>query len=147
MELFQSVLISNVWADKLSYDISVPSKCFTMGSLLPITFDFTPIAPDLKIRSIACALKEYLTLSTSDHSKTESRVVKVHRDDTYQETAQHEGSSYHKTELLPIPDEDSQLLMMDTVNDLIKVKHKLKFTVSLVNADGHISGTVCNYYG
>ncbi|ORZ12675.1 or S-antigen, C-terminal domain-domain-containing protein [Absidia repens] len=139
MELLQSVLISNVWADKLSYEISVPSKCYTMGSLLPVTFDFMPIAPDLKIKSIACALKEYLTLSTPEHSKTESRVVKVHRDNTYQETAQHIGDSYHKTELISIPDEASQSLMMDTANDLIKVRHKLKFTVTLINADGHIS--------
>ncbi|KAI8086479.1 uncharacterized protein BX664DRAFT_366029 [Halteromyces radiatus] len=139
MELMQSVLISNVWADKLSYDISVPSKCYTMGGMLPITFQFIPIAPDLKIRSITCTLKEYMTLSTCDHSKTETRIVKVHRDDNYQDTAEHEGEIYRKTEIMVIPDEASNHLMMDTVNDLIKVKHKLKFTVTLVNADGHIS--------
>ena len=28
----------------------------------------------------------------------------------------------------------------DVETDMIKIKHKLKFTVSLINLDGHISG-------
>ncbi|KAI8337407.1 hypothetical protein BC941DRAFT_375033, partial [Chlamydoabsidia padenii] len=140
MELLQSTLVSSVWADKLSYDINVPTRCYSIGSILPITFDFLPLHAGLKIRSVTCTLKEYLTLSTSQgHSKTIGRVVKVHHNHHFQHTAHRLGPAYHKTEQLVIPQEDSHLVMMDTANDLINVKHKLKLTVSLMNADGHIS--------
>ena len=51
LELSQSVVISNIWVDKLSYDISVPSKVFSMGSIIPVTFALEPIAEDLRVRS------------------------------------------------------------------------------------------------
>jgi hypothetical protein len=112
-----------------------------MGSTLPVTFDFLPIHCGLKIRSVVCTLKEYLTLSTTQgYSKTLARVVKVQRDTKFQETAHRLGPAFHKTEELVIPDETSPWVMVDTANALISVKHKLKITVSLANADGHISG-------
>ncbi|CEG80802.1 hypothetical protein RMATCC62417_15087 [Rhizopus microsporus] len=49
LELTQSMLIFNTWMDKLSYDISVPSKAFTIGSTIPITFALLPIAPNLQV--------------------------------------------------------------------------------------------------
>jgi hypothetical protein len=130
-----------MWAGKLSYDISIPGRSYTMGSTLPVTFDFLPIHSGLKIRSVVCTLKEYLTLSTTQgYSKTVARVVKLHRDTKFQETAHRLGPAFHKTEELVIPDETSPWIMVDTTNALISVKHKLKITVSLTNADGHISG-------
>lgn len=136
LELTQSLVISNIWIDKLSYDISVPSKVFSMGSLIPITFALTPIAHDLRVRSVSCVLKEYTTLSAEDHSKMEGRVIKHLRDENFASGP----DPWTKTELLPVPDYTSHLIQTDSLCDLIKIKHKLKFTVSLTNADGHISG-------
>ncbi|KAI9305261.1 hypothetical protein BJ944DRAFT_265488 [Cunninghamella echinulata] len=153
LEFIQSMIISNVWADKLGYEISTPTKCYTMGSMVPITFELRPIAPELQVKSISCMLKEYLTLTaitstTIDdhnqqqqhkHSKTESKIVKLIRDDAFYQHAIEQNGSFKKTLGLNIPEEDSQLLMVDTQNDLIRVKHKIKFTVTLINGDGHIS--------
>lgn len=132
LELTQSMVISNVWVDKLSYDISVPSKVFSLGSIIPITFALTPIAEELQVRSVSCVLKEYVTLTAMDHSKMEGRVVKHLRDEIF--------TDWTKTELLPVPDYNSHEIQVDSYCDLVKIKHKLKFTVSLMNADGHISG-------
>ncbi|KAG1050683.1 hypothetical protein G6F43_007064 [Rhizopus delemar] len=137
LELTQSMVISNTWVDKLSYDISVPNKVFTMGSIIPITFALLPIAPDLQVRSVSCVLKEYTTLSTEEHSKMEGKVVKHLRDESF--SASSDAGVWTKTELLPVPDRESHQVQTDSVCDLIKIKHKLKFTVSLTNADGHIS--------
>ncbi|GAA5801135.1 hypothetical protein EDC94DRAFT_616074 [Helicostylum pulchrum] len=131
LELTQSLVISNVWVDKISYDISVPTKVFSMGSLIPITFALVPIAQDLRIRSVSCVLKEYTTLSADEHSKMEGKVINHLRDESF--------DGWTKTELLPVPDFQSRLIQPDSSCDLIKIKHKLKFTVSLTNADGHIS--------
>lgn len=138
LELTQSMVISNIWVDKLSYDISVPSKVFSMGSLIPITFALMPIAQDLQVRSVSCVLKEYTTLSAEDHSKMEGRVIKHLRDENFASGP----DPWTKTELLPVPDYTSHLIQTDSLCDLIKIKHKLKFTVSLTNADGHISGNI-----
>ncbi|KAI9486917.1 MAG: hypothetical protein EXX96DRAFT_517266 [Benjaminiella poitrasii] len=135
LELTQSMVISNVWIDKLSYDISVPSKVFSMGSLIPVTFALVPIAPDLQVKSVTCVLKEYTTLSAEDHSKMEGKVIKHLRDEHFNLGP----DPWTKTELLPVPDYTSHLVLTDSVCDLIKIKHKLKFIVSLINADGHIS--------
>ncbi|KAG2198231.1 hypothetical protein INT46_005222 [Mucor plumbeus] len=135
LELTQSLVISNVWVDKLSYDISVPSKVFSMGSLIPITFALVPIAQDLHVRSVSCVLKEYTTLTAEDHSKMEGRVIKHLRDENFASGP----DPWTKTELLPVPDYTSHMIQTDSLCDLIKIKHKLKFTVSLTNADGHIS--------
>ncbi|KAI7897545.1 uncharacterized protein BX663DRAFT_533762 [Cokeromyces recurvatus] len=135
LELSQSLVISNTWVDKLSYDISVPSKVFSMGSLIPITFALVPIAPDLQVRSVSCVLKEYITLSAEDHSRMEGKVIKLLRDEQFNLGP----DPWTKTELLPVPDYTSHLVLTDSLCDLIKVKHKLKFIVSLINADGHIS--------
>ncbi|CAO3623902.1 unnamed protein product [Cunninghamella blakesleeana] len=141
LELVQSMIISNVWADKLGYEISTPTKCYTMGHTVPITFELRPIAPELQVKSITCMLKEYLTLTAAEnnHSKTESKVVKLVRDDQFYQNVIQQDGVYKKTIGLGIPDEDSQLLMVDTQNDLIRIKHKIKFTVTLINGDGHMS--------
>ncbi|CAO3679296.1 unnamed protein product [Rhizopus stolonifer] len=136
LELTQAMVISNTWVDKLSYDISVPNKVFTMGSMIPITFALLPIAPDLQVRSVSCVLKEYTTLSAEDHSKMEGKVIKHLRDETFASGP----DIWTKTELLPVPARVSRLVQTDSFCDLIKIKHKLKFTVSLANGDGHISG-------
>ncbi|RCH79661.1 hypothetical protein CU098_004729, partial [Rhizopus stolonifer] len=135
LELSQIVVISNVWVDKLSYDISIPSKVFSMGSIIPVTFALQPIAPDLRVRSVSCVLKEYTTLSAEDHSKMEGKVIKHTRDEEFSSGQ----DPWTKTELVPVPELSSHLVQTDSACDLIKIKHKLKFTVSLTNADGHIS--------
>ncbi|CAO3595408.1 unnamed protein product [Absidia cylindrospora] len=137
LELLQSISISNVWTDKFIYDINMPSKYYTMGQILPVAFDFTPITSGLKILAITCVLKEYLTLSAQGFTK--ARISKTQRNEHVQVSTQQVGQTYHKTETMEIPDEESRLLMMDTTNDFFKVKHKLKIIVSLKNADGHVS--------
>ncbi|KAG2223955.1 hypothetical protein INT45_013412 [Circinella minor] len=133
LELNQSVVISNEWTDKLSYNISVPRKVFSCNSPIPIFFDLVPIASQLTVRSISCSLKEYITLSTNEHTKSEGRIVHHTHDDHFSNAT----DRWTTTEVLTVPSEHN--IHSDLYSDLIKIKHKLKFTVSMMNADGHIS--------
>lgn len=137
IELNQSVIISNVWADKVAYDISIPSKVYCSNKSIPISFDLMPIASHLKIKSIVCALKEYITCCTTDHSKTEGKIINYLRDDRL--SINSATGHWTKTELLQVPSE-SNYIHYDMCGELIQVKHKIKFTVALQNSDGHISG-------
>lgn len=134
LELNQAVIISNVWADKVAYDISIPSKIYSTNTSIPVSFDLTPIAPQLKVKSINCCLKEYVTCHTLDHHKTEGRIINHLRDD-HLTTDDH--GHWSKTELVHVP---ANQITFDISGELIQIKHKLKFTVALENADGHISG-------
>lgn len=135
LELNQSLVISNEWVDKLSYNISVPRKVYSCGNTIPITFDLIALAPALCIRSVTCALKEYATLSTGEHRKTEGKIIQVTRDDQFVNPS----DRWTMTEELHVPSSPDRI-QSDTSSDLIEIRHKLKFTVSLMNADGHISG-------
>jgi hypothetical protein len=138
LELTQSVLISNIWPDKVSYDISMPRKVYSPGKSIPLTFDLLPIASHLTVKSISCIMKEYTTCSTLEQRKTTSRMIHHVQDNhiTFQPSSGH----WVKTELLYIPPIETNHVNFDMSSELIQVKHKIKFTVSLQNKDGHISG-------
>jgi hypothetical protein len=137
LDMNQQVMIANEWANKVIYHISIPSKVYGADSDIPISFDLTPIADHLKVRSVSCSLKEYITCSTKSHHKTEGRIVNRLRDDHF--SINPSTGRYTKTELLHVPS-DSNHIIFDMSGDLIAVKHKIKFTVALQNKDGHISG-------
>ncbi|KAI7861987.1 hypothetical protein BDF14DRAFT_1861243 [Spinellus fusiger] len=129
LELNQSISVSNVWTDKLSYDISLPGKVFPMGTVIPITFDLIPIAADLKVMTILCSLKEYATLLS--HCKTDTKVIKQVKDD---HSCKMNGD-WKEMSYLKVP----STAHMDSDNDLLNIHHELNFIVSLMNADGHVS--------
>lgn len=135
IEYSESVEISSTWANKLVYDIGIPTQIYCADKTIPITFDLQPIAPNLTVRSVACSLKEYTTCTTPEHHKTESKILNYLRDDRFEADA---NGNYFKTELLHVPAE-SNLIHYDMSGDMIEVKHKVKFVVSLQNSDGHIS--------
>ena len=43
-ELTQTLEIHNTWAEKMMYDIVLPSKVYARVQYIPITFHITPIA-------------------------------------------------------------------------------------------------------
>ncbi|ORX49121.1 hypothetical protein DM01DRAFT_1309175 [Hesseltinella vesiculosa] len=143
LELQQQIDIANEWADKLTYEFAMPRKCYSPNSLIPITFRLVPIAPNLQIRSISCLLKEYVSLAAGDHGKTFSQLIRQVRDDhlSLDDPAAHwDGSALTKTITLAVPpSEGDHKITCDTTNDLIKVRHKIKVEITLVNQDGHIS--------
>ncbi|KAG0174368.1 hypothetical protein DFQ28_006650 [Apophysomyces sp. BC1034] len=140
-ELSQTLEIHNTWADKMVYDIVLPSKVYAYGENIPMTFNILPIASQLRVRSIMGTLKEYCTYTANEYSKTDTRIVKVQRqDDPFSA-----DYSAHWTRVvnLPVP-EHSPLVFCDADNEMIRIRHKLKFIISLINADGHLSELRCS---
>ncbi|KAI8975082.1 hypothetical protein BDF20DRAFT_876824 [Mycotypha africana] len=224
-DLAQSLEIHNTWTEKMMYDILLPSKLYTRGQLIPVTFHITPIAAGLRVRSLTASLKEYCTYSAHDCSKTDTRIIKLHKDEdpfpsapvrrtistttassssssittstpsnpttttttttnttnttntpTLTTTSsnndihlsnnyRHSGTSNHsgdgsrphqenhrddgpvswtKVIQLDIPPMSSQAAFCDADNDLIRIRHKMKFIICLANADGHLSELRCS---
>jgi hypothetical protein len=136
----------------MMYDIVLPSKVYTRGQSIPITFHITPIATRLRVRSLTGTLKEYCTYTANDCSKTDTRIVKIKREEDpflndpirRDSIVDQELISWSKVVNLDIPPMSSQLAFCDAENEMIRIRHKLKFVICLVNADGHLSELRCS---
>ncbi|KAI8059958.1 uncharacterized protein B0P05DRAFT_574825 [Gilbertella persicaria] len=148
-DLVQSLEIHNTWAEKMMYDILLPSKVHARGQPVPITFHITPIANRLRVRTLTVTLKEYCTYTANDCTKTDTRIVKLKREeDPFSTLNQHETSHppvvWTKLLNLDIPPMSSTAAFCDADNEMIRIRHKLKFVICLINADGHLSELRCS---
>ncbi|KAL0076704.1 hypothetical protein J3Q64DRAFT_1770317 [Phycomyces blakesleeanus] len=174
--LSQTLEIHNTWAEKMVYDIALPSKVYANGENIPISFNILPLASQLRVRFLTAFLKEYCTYTANDYSKTDTRMVGTerinqpfHEQDTQTSastitpqaaaaaaadaaallaaTGTASPSQYNgywtKVVDLKVPDA-SPLVFCDADNAMIRIRHKLKFVISLVNADGHYSELRCS---
>ncbi|KAL0089117.1 hypothetical protein F4703DRAFT_1733036 [Phycomyces blakesleeanus] len=137
--LSQTLEIHNTWAEKMVYDIALPSKVYANGENIPISFNILPLASQLRVRFLTAFLKEYCTYTANDYSKTDTRMVGTERTAS---PSQYNGY-WTKVVDLKVPDA-SPLVFCDADNAMIRIRHKLKFVISLVNADGHYSELRCS---
>ncbi|KAI8875375.1 hypothetical protein K501DRAFT_280434 [Backusella circina FSU 941] len=150
-ELIQTLEIHNTWAEKMMYDIILPSKVYSRGQPIPITFHIKPIASKLKVRSLTGTLKEYCTYTANDCSKTDTRIVKLKKAENpflaaplANDGMDSRTNVWTKVVSLDVPPMSSQSVFCDADNDMIRIRHKLKFVICLVNADGHLSELRCS---
>ncbi|GBC04550.1 hypothetical protein RclHR1_05730006 [Rhizophagus clarus] len=128
MEYLQAVVISNTWGDKAEYEFSAGAKIFCLGDKIPISVNLKSLDPDLKVRNIICIFKEYATYSIGSNQKTDVKEVKSI---SYSDFST-EVDTWDFSMELSIPNEFSHCLY-DSENDVIRVRHKLKFFVILRN--------------
>ncbi|KAG1441657.1 hypothetical protein G6F56_011382 [Rhizopus delemar] len=144
-ELTQTLEIHNTWTEKMMYDIVLPSKVYARGHSIPITFHITPIATRLRVRSLTGSLKEYCTYTTSESTKTDTRIVKaLKQENPFDDVQEQESVCWTKELQLDIPPMSSHMAFCDADNDMIRIRHKLKFVICLMNADGHLSELRCS---
>jgi hypothetical protein len=144
-ELVQSLEIHNTWAQKMVYDISVPSKLYAFNDTIPISFKILPIASHLRVHAIMASIKEYCTYTANDHTKTDTRIVRLVRvDHPFSEAVSTTTSppTWDRVLDLIVPSK-SPIIFADADSDMIRIRHRLKFVISLANADGHISELRC----
>jgi hypothetical protein len=141
-ELVQSIFVSNVWPGKMSYDITLPSKVFCRGQPMCTTFQVRPLAPNLKIRSITCILKESCTYTANHCTKTDARIIERKRQD--HPFLRCTGDEWTASVSLDVPSMASKTACCDADCQLIKIRHKIKISMSILNEDGHLSELRCS---
>lgn len=140
-ELSQSLEIRDTWADKMAYDISIPSRVYSQGEAIPVSFTVVPLAPDLRVRSLSVTLKETCTYSAKESQKKDTRVVRHEKhQNPFGEHINHDDTSYVLR--LTIPDR-SPLVFCDCDIDMIRVQHRLKFGITLENTEKQVSELRC----
>lgn len=138
------VTVANHWADKLDYEITLPTKVYSHGDTIPVSIQALPLAPNLQVRYISCTFKEYMTCRAingwfNGKNKSHGRIIHYTRRDQNQQIQQQQEQNMWSTVMhIKVP-ENLMDIQCDAHNDSVRVRHKLKFTMSIENDDGHIS--------
>ncbi|CEP61754.1 Rog3p LALA0_S03e10220g [Lachancea lanzarotensis] len=146
VELSETMSVDNTWPNKVDYSISVPGKAIAIGSATKIHILMVPLLKGLKLGPIKVQLVEYSSFCAPyGAGNNQERVVSKLKlsDPLNHSVTETEGSEYQdKWEVeavFSIPPSLSKCTQDCSILSNIKVRHKLKFVISLVNPDGHVS--------
>jgi hypothetical protein len=117
----------------VDYAISVPCKVYHHSQRIVVSVAVQPLVDGVSIRQLTCTFKEYASCKPvngwfSGRSRSHGKILHYIR--TSQPTMQQLE--------IPIPDTLDEI-QYDTHSDAVRVRHKLKFVLSIENPDGHLS--------
>lgn len=141
VELSETTAVDNTWPKKVEYSISVPTKAIAIGSGTPISLMLVPLLKGLKLGNIKISLVEmYLYVGYLPPLHQAERIV-VEKEIPLpsEEGAEFQLDRWEVTTYLKIPPSLSQCTQDCDIQQHLKVRHKMKFIIGLVNPDGHVS--------
>ncbi|CBF74562.1 hypothetical protein AN4170.2 [Aspergillus nidulans FGSC A4] len=149
LELSHAMSVENIWPNKIEYSISTPTKAVIFGTSIRVDFKLIPLLKGLGIGQIISQLIEThdLTLNPEDpdairntYKTTRTIINDEHTIDEENslEIIDEAAEGFQFSRTLDLPKTLTRCLQ-DTDTRGIKVRHKLKFRVQLLNPDGHIS--------
>lgn len=151
VELSETMAVDNTWPNKVDYSISVPAKAIAIGSLTPIHIEVVPLMKGLRLGPIKVTMVEnsqycgsFGNVATQERTvcktKLKDPLGHVHRgpEDSEEEESAFQDRWQVDT-FLQVPTSLSKCTQDCTLLNSIKVRHKLKFVISLINSDGHVS--------
>lgn len=149
-DLTQPMSVENVWPNKIEYSVSIPEKAAIFGTAVDVDMRFTLLLKGLRVGDIKCQIMEIVELTVESNVKPEIEKNYKHErqigisifqmtEENYQEVISDNGQDgYVLSEKLPLPKKLSECLQDCDIHG-IKVRHRVKFTISLHNPDGHVS--------
>lgn len=148
LELAHAMSVENIWPNKVEYSLVIPQKAVIFGTSIQVEMTFTPLLKGLKIGSVKCNLieaHEWITSTTlSDHHVKKTRDIanwsfEMNEQEHYHDILNEMGQDgWVLNETLPLP-KSLKRCMQDVEQERIKIKHKVKFIIALLNPDGHVS--------
>ncbi|KAI8388747.1 uncharacterized protein BYT42DRAFT_479951, partial [Radiomyces spectabilis] len=141
-DFMEPVSLQNQWVGKIDYEIMMPTKIYTRGEDIPLTIRMTPCVNNLKIRFVACTFKEYMTCRAAHglfggKTRSHNRILRYVRDDNLNHTCRR-GVPWSTILQVPVPRLPDEV-HCDVQTDVVRIRHKLKFVLSIENTDGHLS--------
>lgn len=151
LELSHAMSVENIWPNKIEYSISTPSKAIIFGSFLQVDFKLIPLLKGLVIGNVCTQLKEEqefqvdpewgVTAWNGGMTKEERIIVwdnyKLDPEQDMQ-IIEEVAEGFQFSRYLELPKSLTKCIQDCNVHG-IKVRHKIKFNVQLLNPDGHIS--------
>ncbi|KAK0965523.1 hypothetical protein LTR91_017985 [Friedmanniomyces endolithicus] len=162
MEMTRSRVNADIWANKISYSISIPTDAIVFGTSITADVELTPIKKGIRLGKVELRLMETVIKRIqaselpdvrSDRSKSEeSEVAKVDMEFPEQSRLLYEGETsenpsmademYRFKATLALPRSLHQC-RQDVDSHQINVSHRFKLMVNIHNPEGHVSQLVC----
>lgn len=148
MCLIDSTNIENTWIGKFQYNVLLPRKGIAIGCNIPINFKFIPLVKGLILHSIKAQIHqthifEIFGLKTQEF---ETIIGKQELDWTSQQNLDEDNYDiWIVKSILNVPNRLKNFNQScDLSNNLIKVIHKIKLSIIILNLDGHKSEIKAN---
>ncbi|RIA83235.1 hypothetical protein C1645_469656 [Glomus cerebriforme] len=135
LEYMQTAVVTHNWRNKIQYEFSMNSKVFRLGDKIPIFLELKSIDENFKFQTISCMFKEYATYSIGAIQKTHAKVIKIVSADV--NSFSRDMNSWNHFMEISIPNNLTYCLY-DTQNDIIRIKHQLKFFMTFFNIVNNI---------
>lgn len=138
LELSDSVAVDNTWPGKVEYSLNVPAKAAAIGLGFPVLFNLVPLVKGLRLGDIKMELVEeftYVNHSPPPYNGERKVCSKTIRAPPVQEYDDH----WDVTSFLQIPPLLAKCTQDCNIENMLKVRHKIKVAIALINADGHTS--------
>lgn len=162
MEMTRSRVNADIWANKISYSISIPTDAIVFGTSVTADVELSPIKKGLKLGKIELRMMETVVkrIQTSevpdqrgDRAKSEETEVakadmefpehsRVMYDDETADNPTMADEMYRFKACLPLPKSLNQC-RQDVDSHSINVTHRFKLMMNLHNPEGHVSQLVC----
>lgn len=165
IETARSRVNADIWANKLSYSISIPTDTVVFGTSITAAVELSPIRKGLRLGRVEMKLMETVvkriqpgdqpdaTSARPDRARSEeSEVAKSHMDFpegamvTYEQESPDEpvlaDEMYRFHATLPLP-KSLNRCRQDVDSHHINISHRFKLMVNIHNPEGHISQLVC----
>lgn len=162
MEMTRSRVNADIWANKISYSISIPTDAVVFGTSITADVELTPIKKGLRLGKVELRLVETVIKriqqsevpdTRGDRSKSEETEVAKHDmdfpehsrvmyDDETADNPTMGDEMYRFKATLQLPKSLHQV-RQDVDSHQINVSHRFKLMVNIHNPEGHISQLVC----
>ncbi|QIX01437.1 hypothetical protein AMS68_006954 [Peltaster fructicola] len=162
-EMARSRINADIWANKLSYSISIPSDAVVFGTSITADVELSPIKKGIQLGRVEMKLMETVIKRISDvptnaenrndkAKSEEAEVARVQMDFPEQAKVVYEGETaedpvmademYKFQATLPLPT-SLHKCRQDVDSHQINITHRFKLMVNIHNPEGHVSQLVC----
>ncbi|CAK9440296.1 uncharacterized protein LODBEIA_P43960 [Lodderomyces beijingensis] len=140
VELTETIAVDNTWPKKVEYSLSCPTRALAVGSRTPISMMLIPLAKGLGLGDIKIQLIEFYSyMGNVPPMHSAERVIASKKiSEKNSNGFELEFDKWEIETFLKIPASLSKCCQ-DIDAQHVKVRHKLKFNIGLINPDGHVS--------
>ncbi|KAK4506833.1 hypothetical protein PRZ48_000566 [Zasmidium cellare] len=162
MEMTRSRVNADIWANKISYSISIPTDAIVFGTSITADVELSPIKKGIRLGKIELRLMETVVKRIQasevpdirgDRSKTEETEVakadmefpehsRILYDDESIDNPTMADEMYKFKATLPLP-KSLNVCRQDVDSHNINITHRFKLMVNIHNPEGHVSQLVC----
>ncbi|CAG8487706.1 16136_t:CDS:2 [Cetraspora pellucida] len=117
-------VVSNLWTDKVIYDLSVDSKTFTLDDEISFSIDLTPLNESIRIHEYVTSLSESVSYNIGTKKRASTRAVSTVKGNKLNWN----GERWSDLIKIRIP-KTKNACLYDTDNSIIQISHQLRLSI------------------